>query len=184
MSEVFHPGQPVSGRRRYTSAPFPPYSYVSGFHPHPASDAAGHQFRESRDTPAALDPLRWWESATYLYAVDLFNHGYYWEAHEAWESLWHAAGRRGATADWLKGLIKLAALAVKIREGNASGARRHAQRAGELLAVACPCGGKYAGLDTDSIREFLHRQSIDSMPLTADPHKLLPLVLQPEHKPA
>ncbi len=31
--------------------------------------------------------------------VDLFNHGYYWESHEEWESLWHAAGRRGVVAD-------------------------------------------------------------------------------------
>ncbi|MER9222262.1 DUF309 domain-containing protein [Mesorhizobium sp. M0644] len=23
--------------------------------------------------------------------IDLINHGYYWEAHEAWEPLWHAA---------------------------------------------------------------------------------------------
>ncbi|MER9586456.1 DUF309 domain-containing protein [Mesorhizobium sp. M0276] len=23
--------------------------------------------------------------------IDLFNHGYYLEAHEAWEPLWHAA---------------------------------------------------------------------------------------------
>ena len=33
----------------------------------------------------------------------LFNAGYYWEAHEVWEGLWHAYGRRGATADVLKG---------------------------------------------------------------------------------
>jgi hypothetical protein len=87
--------------------------------PHPAS--------------AALDPAHWQESDAYLYGVDLFNRGFYWEAHEAWESLWHAAGRQGVIASWLKALIKLAAAAVKLREGNAVGALRHARRSIELL---------------------------------------------------
>jgi hypothetical protein len=82
---------------------------------------------------APLDPARWRECGEYLYGVDLFNHGFYWEAHEAWESLWHAAGRKGAVAAWLKALIKLAAAAVKLREGNARGVERHATRALELL---------------------------------------------------
>jgi hypothetical protein len=82
---------------------------------------------------APLDPQNWQASETYRYAIDLFNHGYYWEAHESWESLWHAAGRRGPIATWLKALIKLAAAAVKLREGNARGATRHAQRALHLL---------------------------------------------------
>ena len=47
--------------------------------------------------------------------------------------LWHAAGRTGATADFLKGLIKLAAAGVKVREGRAAGVRRHAERAVDLL---------------------------------------------------
>jgi predicted metal-dependent hydrolase len=69
----------------------------------------------------------------YLYGLDLFNHGYYWEAHEAWESQWHAAGRHGPAADFLKALIKLAAAGVKAREGRAAGVRQHAQRAERLL---------------------------------------------------
>ena len=53
--------------------------------------------------------------------IALFNAGYYWEAHEAWEGLWHAHGRDGPTADVLKGLIKLAAAGVKVREGRPHG---------------------------------------------------------------
>jgi hypothetical protein len=89
-----------------------------------------------RETGAAepLVPNRWRENEEYLFAVDLFNHGYYWESHEAWESLWHAAGRRGPIAIWLKALIKLAAAAVKLREGNSHGVERHARRTVELLA--------------------------------------------------
>jgi hypothetical protein len=73
---------------------------------------------------------------TFLWGVDLFNAGCYWEAHEIWESLWHAAGRTGPAADFLKGLIKLAAAGVKLREGRPAGLRRHAERARELFAAA------------------------------------------------
>ena len=71
----------------------------------------------------------------YLFAIDLFNHGYYWEAHEHWELLWQAAGREGLLADFLKGLIKLAAAGVKAREDNIAGVRRHAGRARDLFRL-------------------------------------------------
>ena len=132
---------PPVNRPRYSTRPLPPYSYVSGFAPHPLSDPRGHmQGRAAPFSPdqAWISPDQAWsgllvDSEEYRYGVDLFNHGYYWEAHEAWESLWHAAGRKGALAAWLKALIKLAAAAVKLREGNSRGVERHAQRAQELL---------------------------------------------------
>ncbi|MBI4658773.1 MAG: DUF309 domain-containing protein [Verrucomicrobia bacterium] len=78
---------------------------------------------------APLDPRHWRRCRLYLRGIDLFNHGYYWEAHEVWEILWHAAGRRGGLADFLKSLIALAAAGVKAREGRAAGVRQHASRA-------------------------------------------------------
>jgi len=85
--------------------------------------------------PAALVPQSWQDSAEYLFGVDLFNHAYYWESHEAWESLWHVAGRTGPVATFLKGLIKLAAAGVKSREGVIRGVTRHAARAAELFSI-------------------------------------------------
>jgi uncharacterized protein len=75
-------------------------------------------------------------SPQFLRGVALFNAGYYWEAHEVWEDLWHAYGRRGVLADVVKALIKLAAAGVKVREGQEHGVRTHAGRAGELFAAA------------------------------------------------
>ncbi len=95
--------------------PLPPYSYVPGLSPHPVSDVRGHLFGKV-EPPAEELTASFASNATYLYAIDLFNHGYYWEAHEEWERLWHVAGRTGTTADFLKGLIKLAAAGVKLRE--------------------------------------------------------------------
>lgn len=122
---------------RYCSqTPLPPYTYVPGLTPHPTSDPQGHSFGHADPKPRPLANDSYRENTTYLYAIDLFNHGYYWEAHEAWESLWHAAGRTGHAADFLKGLIKLAAAGVKLKEGNAVGVRRHAKRAAELFEQA------------------------------------------------
>jgi uncharacterized protein len=119
---------------RYSPRELPPYSYVTGQFPHPIRDAAGHSYGLPPETVEPIDESSWRTNATWLWAIDLFNHGFYWEAHEAWEGLWHAAGRRGATADFLKGLIKLAAAGVKHREGRPEGVRRHATRASALLS--------------------------------------------------
>ena len=113
--------------------PLPPYSFVPGKVPHPVSDPAGHLYGKPPERPAPIDPENWRESRAYLRGLDLFNHGFFWEAHEVWEGLWHAAGRKGVTADFLKGLIKLAAAGVKFREGRPDGVRSHLARAGELF---------------------------------------------------
>src|SRR4051812_36882722 len=94
---------------------FPPYSYVTGRFPHPTRDPAGHSYGHAPLAPPPIDPEYWQQSRDYLFACDLFNFGFYWESHEVWESLWQACGRSGPTADFLKGLIKLAAAGVKAR---------------------------------------------------------------------
>jgi hypothetical protein len=64
--------------------------------------------------------------------ADSINGGFYWESHVQWESLWLACERRWMTADFLKGLIKLAAAGVKQLEGKPAGVHSHSRRAGEL----------------------------------------------------
>jgi hypothetical protein len=151
--------------------PFPPYSYVTGRFPHPTRDPLGHSFSQAHRGIPPLDPQNWQASEEYLNAIDLFNHGYYWEAHEAWEELWHAAGRRGAIADFLKALIKFAAAGVKVREGRSDGVRRHAKRASELLrsthaVVAAPefCGFKFETLIAIAERVAVNPPASTQMP--------------------
>jgi hypothetical protein len=112
--------------------PLPPYSYVSGRFPHPIRDPTGHSHGAERQTSPVTDD-DWAEHRDYLYGIDLFNAGYYWEAHEVWEGIWHACGRGGLTGNFMKGLIKLAAAGVKARERRPTGVRRHAARAAELF---------------------------------------------------
>ena len=131
--------------------PFPAYAYVTGRFPHPTRDPRGHSFGHRPIEPPPLTTENWSSSQTYLFGCDLFNHGYYWEAHEVWEGLWQACGRRGTTADFLKGLIKLAAAGVKAREGRPLGVARHAARATELFRLVCRQlnGLQYLGFQID-----------------------------------
>jgi hypothetical protein len=130
--------------------PFPLYSFVPGLFPHPSADPTGHSYGRVPVLPQPLDPAHWQSSRLYLYGIDLFNFGYYWEAHEAWEELWQACGRRGLTAIVLKGLIHLAAAGVKVRERRPEGVRSHGLRAAELFRLAAdelnPSGDIYLGL--------------------------------------
>lgn len=66
--------------------------------------------------------------------VTLFNHGYYWEAHEAWERLWQAMPRDSAATRLLQDLIVLAAARVKARQGQAIGIAHNAARAAAFFA--------------------------------------------------
>lgn len=160
-------------RPRYSDLPLPPYSYVPGHAPHPVSNPRGHLHGAAHVPAPPLDPDTWRQSSAYLYAIDLFNHGFYWEAHEAWESLWHAAGRAGVVASWLKALIKLAAAAVKLREGNAAGVERHSRRALQLLAEVrseLPREASlYCGLRLDGVEAVGHSLARLATEITIQP---------------
>jgi uncharacterized protein len=174
----------VSVARYLPHREFPPYTYVPGQAPHPVRDPAGHMYGEA-PAPAQLLVEEWWNCEEYLWGIDLFNHGYYWEAHEAWEGLWHAAGRAGPVADFLKGLIKLAAAGVKTREGSLSGRQRHLRRAGELLSSVRECEGiSIMGLDLDAVLEGV-TASIQSTSTVTDENSgaAFPFVLIPERGP-
>ncbi len=153
-----HTTNPTPLPRLLPDAVLPPYSYVTGRHPHPTRDPAGHSYGHvPRANP--FDPQHWRASREYLLGCELFNHGYYWEAHESWEAAWQACGRRGTTADFLKGLIKLAAAGVKVREGRPTGVARHGARAGALfrrVRSETQCE-RFLGLDLASLIGFADR---------------------------
>jgi hypothetical protein len=134
-----------------TSDPLPPYSYVPGGPwPHPNSSPQGHSFGSTASRVATASEVSGATSPRFLRGVSLFNAGYYWEAHEVWEGLWHACGRHGVMADVVKALIKLAAAGVKVREGHEHGVRVHARRASELFASAQNAGASHQlGLNLD-----------------------------------
>ncbi len=181
------PGASVFLSMRYApELTLPPYTHVPGKTPHPFSDPRGHSFGKHARVVEPINAAEWRSSRVFLYAIDLFNHGFYWEAHEAWEALWHAAGRRGTVADFLKGLIQLAVAGVKIPEGKPSGVRSHAERATELFSGVLDRIGssdkRFMGLDVEWLRRqaenVVARACTDSSLDT--PGNLLAFELRPE----
>ena len=102
----------------------------------------GHGERPASEFPSDLpcpQGDQWRECEPFLRGIDLYNHGFPWEAHEVWEGLWHSARRSTELvreAALLRGLIQLAAAAVLARDARLEGARRVAQRAHHNLERA------------------------------------------------
>ena len=145
--------------RLVPDVPFPPYAFVPGQSPHPISDPEGHSHGVRHHPPTPVSPDDWASSRDYLHGIDLFNHGYYWEAHEVWEGLWHAGGRAGTTADFLKGLIQMSAAGVKVRQGMPRGVASLGGGAAELfqkvLDALGAAGPHYLGLNVNELADFV-----------------------------
>ena len=107
------------------------------------------------------------DSTAYLHGFSLFNAGFYWEAHEVWECLWHGAGRVGPVADLLRGLIKLAAAGVKVRQNQRHGVVTHATRAAAVFdsARAASSTSTLLGMDLIKLAEIA-RSLAESPPST------------------
>jgi hypothetical protein len=147
--------------------PLPPYSFVPGRAPHPYADAQGHHYAPDLPAPQPPVPEQWRACAHYLLGLDLFNAGFFWEAHEIWERLWHACGRRGETADFLKALIKLAAAGVKHREGKPAGVHSHARRAAVLWRSLAATRDVFLGLRLVNLIECAEQIERDGWPAEA-----------------
>ena len=129
---------------RYSRRPFPAYRFqpFTGM-PHPRNDPGGHSYGEEEEYLAEFDPEDWAACEPYLYGVDLFNHGYWWEAHEAWEGLWLVAGRDSLSGQFLQGLIQLAGAQLKRHGGVPRGAQMLTETAVEKLALG---GEEFLGI--------------------------------------
>ncbi len=134
--------------------PLPPYSFVPGQSIHPRRPG-GHAHDEPLSPPARLDAAAPRACRPFLRGLDLFNHGYYWEAHEEWEGLWRAA-EDPADKALLQALIRLAAAGVKVRQGLFVNVRSHGQAALRLLFVvqAQAASGHHAGLALAPLASF------------------------------
>jgi len=146
----------VAPPRLLPAVSLPPYAFVSGKFPHPLRDDDGHGEPDLNQSVRWGGPAKWQDCTLFLRGIDLFNHGYYWEAHETWELLWTAAGREDCHADFFKVLIKLAISALKARENRPNGVRRQATAARDLLDDIRPIlvgsGDVYMGTSLTELR--------------------------------
>jgi uncharacterized protein len=175
--------------RLLPSAELPRYTHVTGSGtPHPYRDPRGHSYNRRPGPPKALQEDRWAENRSYLLGLDYFNLGFYWEAHDEWDRLWRASGPDTMVGQFLKGLVKLAAAGMKVREESIHGVRRHAASAGEVFAdVAAQADtDSFCGLDFTTMQFAADRAAQLSYPTDLEPGRPLrvfPFLLIPEPIP-
>lgn len=136
--------------QRYTTLPFPSYRYLpfQGDMPHPRNDPDGHSYGQEDDYLPGFSDQEWMTCQPYLYGIDLFNHGYWWEAHEAWENVWLAAGRGTQTGTFIQGLIQIAAAQLKHFMQEEQGAKLLTASGIEKLKVV---KGQFLGINITSL---------------------------------
>jgi hypothetical protein len=114
-------------------------------------DPRGHSHGREEGPPPYVEPERWRENEAFLYGVDLYNLGYLWEAHEAWEGAWIASRADPDQADVLQGLIQCAAATLKIPMGQPAGlAKLAALGLARLERVGRERGPVFMGLDLEA----------------------------------
>ena len=144
---------------RYTRRPLPSYRFVPGHSAHPRRDLQGHSYGKLEPKLGSVSSDRWFDCEDYLYGVDLYNFGYWWESHEVFEALWHAAGHATMEGRFFRAIIQIAAANLKRAMGRDQPARRICQRGLDRLAEI---PGVYMGLDVAAFAETVRASFSDS----------------------
>ena len=109
MADIPPPRHPIP--QHLPDVALPPYRYIPGQHPHPFRHSSGHQ----HDCPPVevLADVPYGEQRAWLRFIDLFNHRYYWEAHEQLEALWKHVASDEPLRSFFQGLIQAAEKSLK-----------------------------------------------------------------------
>ncbi|MEE2855889.1 MAG: DUF309 domain-containing protein [Planctomycetota bacterium] len=148
-------------------SPFPAFPYLPG-----------KNLRDANFQPAASIASDDWRSdPAYLHGVDLFNHQFYWEAHEAWEHRWLPLADGDPRRTHLQGLIQASAALLKIRLLEPTPACSIWKRGrSRLLQVAAGCPQEaFLGIEILPLV-----QSIDTIIEVADPEFEAPCIVLSE----
>lgn len=161
------PVPPFPAPRRYSAKPFPAYRFVPGLNPHPRSDPRGHSYGQPDVRPTEWRPEAWRSLEGYLFGVDLFNYAFWWECHETLEGLWHAAGRTTVSAQFLQGIILVAAANLNRHLGRISASRSQAEDGLARFEGALALGPVFMGVDIPLFRKRTRESFAASLPQPA-----------------
>ena len=87
--------------------------------------------------------------AAFRYGVDLFNTGYFWEAHEVWEPVWMALAPNSRERCACQALIQGANACLKLRYGRGKAFARLAGEVDRLVREATVEDGMVVGMALD-----------------------------------
>lgn len=139
--------------------PLPPYRYLPGRNLHPGE---GH-----------LPELG---QQAYVYGIDLYHAGFFFEAHEAWEPLWLASPKSDLKRTFLLGLIQNTAAQLKIVTAQWGPARQLSRRALHYLELVRCHESTYMGLD---LMQLVTDMLAYYEPLWQSPRQIKPILQTP-----
>ncbi len=158
-------------KRYLPEIPFPPYAFLPGQHPHPRNHPRGHSHGNA-ESRGGLPESQWTENQAFLHGVDLYNFGYFWEAHEVWEGLWRASSDNPERTHIYKALIQWSAACLHLKMGKSEAFQNVARRALGHWGKARGGARFFMGLDVEVLdREW--RRFLDGKPLSPDRRPLL-----------
>ena len=106
---------------RYSKYPFPKRKYIPGKSIHPRKAPDLYPIPELPQCILTNANDNWLKCERYLYAIDLFNFGYWWEAHEVLEGVWMQSGRKTELALFIQSIIQISAALLKDSQGQGLG---------------------------------------------------------------
>lgn len=137
---------------RYTDRPLPAYRHLPFINAHPFLDKDGHSYDEKLSPVDSFSTENWQDCDEYLYSIDLFNYGYWWEAYERLKHISLGAGRESETGRFVQGLLQIAAALLKHFMQEEKGAATLAKLGtGNLQSVA----NIYLGIDVNNLIDQL-----------------------------
>ena len=118
---------------RYTDRPLPAYRHLPFINAHPFLDKDGHSYGEKLSPVDSFSTENWQDCDEYLYSIDLFNYGYWWEAYERLKHISLGAGRESETGRFVQGVLQIAAALLKHFMREETGAATLAELGAENL---------------------------------------------------
>lgn len=143
-----------------TAWPLPSQPHVPGKSERPTVSPA---FDAAAAAPAYTVDQMWPENVTYLYGIDLYQSGFFWEAHEVWEPVWLRSAGNSRERLLVQGLIQLSNACLKIAMERPDAAARLLAIARDKVSEAAVGGPAIMGIAltplADGIAEFAGKLS-------------------------
>ncbi|MBN2757637.1 MAG: DUF309 domain-containing protein [Bacteroidales bacterium] len=109
---------------RYTNFDLPYWRYIPKYEQHPDKTPNRIHIPLLPESTLKFSEKTWQKSERYLYAIDLFNHKYYWEVHEVLEKIWLENNKNSKCSIFIQGIIQLSVALLKEIEDNKVGFNR------------------------------------------------------------
>lgn len=143
----------MKNKLRYLpEASFPESPYIPG-------GALAHPDSVVAQDFIALAGHKWKMNKCWLLGVDFFNHGYVWEAHEAWEYVWNAYGRKSEEALFVQAMIFCTAARVKKKQN--LNYQKSQDKAGQIIAEIDPKVIEHWGIDISHFNEWFAKEQVN-----------------------